>query len=84
MSGYSDKEYLKSAIHLKAISYVEKPIDLYELEDSLKTAVSEVQKSKILYKNIKNNITITPTIIFPFIFLIFFNKPINIIFLQFN
>ena len=23
MSGYSDKEYLKSAIHLKAISYVE-------------------------------------------------------------
>ena len=32
MSGYSDKEYLKSAIHLKAISYVEKPIDLYELD----------------------------------------------------
>ena len=31
MSGYSDKEYLKSAIHLKAISYVEKPIYLYEL-----------------------------------------------------
>ena len=58
MSGYSDKEYLKSAIHLKAISYIEKPIDLYELENSLKTAVSEVQKSKILYKNIKNNIVL--------------------------
>ena len=58
MSGYSDKEYLKSAIHLKAISYVEKPIDLYELEVSLKTAVAEVQKSKILYKNIKNNIVL--------------------------
>lgn len=56
MSGYSDKEYLKSAIHLKAISYVEKPIDLYELEDAIKTAVTEVQKSKILYKNIRNNI----------------------------
>lgn len=58
MSGYSDKEYLKSAIHLKAISYVEKPIDLYELEEALKSAVSEVQKSKILYKNIKNNIVL--------------------------
>ena len=56
MSGYSDKEYLKSAIHLKAISYVEKPIDLYELEEALKSAVSEVQKSKILYKNIKSTI----------------------------
>ena len=27
MSGYSDKEYLKAAIKLKAISYVEQPID---------------------------------------------------------
>lgn len=37
MSGYSDKEYLKSAIRLKAVSYVEKPID----EDEIKAAVSE-------------------------------------------
>ena len=58
MSGYSDKEYLKSAIHLKAISYVEKPIDLEELEEALKFAVSEVQKSKVIYKNIKNNIVL--------------------------
>lgn len=58
MSGYSDKEYLKSAIHLKAISYVEKPIDLYELEEALKSAVSEVKRSEILYKNIKNNIVL--------------------------
>lgn len=58
MSGFSDKEYLKSAIHLKAISYIEKPIDLYELEESLKSAVSEVKKSKLLYKNIKNNIVL--------------------------
>ena len=28
MSGYSDKEYLKAAIRLKAITYVEKPLDL--------------------------------------------------------
>ena len=28
MSGYSDKEYLKAAIRLRAVSYVEKPISL--------------------------------------------------------
>ena len=58
MSGFSDKEYLKSAIHLKAISYVEKPIDLGELEISLRSAATEAQKSKIIYKNIKNNIVL--------------------------
>ena len=41
MSGYSDKEYLKSAIKLKAIEYVEKPIDISELYDSIKKAVNE-------------------------------------------
>lgn len=58
MSGFSDKEYLKSAIHLKAISYVEKPIDLDELEISIRNAVTEAQKSKIIYKNIKDNIVL--------------------------
>ncbi|MFR7899378.1 MAG: response regulator [Ruminococcus sp.] len=27
MSGYSDKEYLKAAIKLKAVNYIEKPLD---------------------------------------------------------
>ena len=39
MSGYSDKEYLKAAIHLKAISYVEKPIDLKEINDALTESI---------------------------------------------
>lgn len=30
ISGYADKEYLKSAISLKAVSYVEKPIEEHE------------------------------------------------------
>ena len=30
MSGYSDKEYLKAAIKLKAINYIEKPLDPQE------------------------------------------------------
>lgn len=42
MSGYSDKEYLKAAIKLKAISYVEKPIDPSEIRE----AVLEALKNK--------------------------------------
>lgn len=38
MSAYSDKEYLKAAIKLKAVSYVEKPLDLSELSAALKEA----------------------------------------------
>jgi len=38
MSGYSDKTYLKSAISLKALNYIEKPIDLEELRDALRQA----------------------------------------------
>lgn len=39
MSGYSDKEYLKSAIHLQAVNYVEKPVENEELEKSLRQAL---------------------------------------------
>lgn len=35
MSGYSDKEYLKAAIKLKAVSYVEKPLNPHEIGDSI-------------------------------------------------
>lgn len=43
MSGYSDKEYLKAAIKLKAVNYIEKPIDLSEVYDA-------VLEAKELYK----------------------------------
>lgn len=39
MSGYSDREYLMAAIKLKAVSYVEKPIDPLELEEAILSAV---------------------------------------------
>ena len=39
MSGFSDKEYLKAAIKLHAVSYVEKPIDTDELYEALKDAL---------------------------------------------
>ena len=44
MSGYSDKEYLKAAIRLKAITYVEKPLDLQEVKDSVTDAIRQRQE----------------------------------------
>lgn len=41
MSGYSDKEYLKAAIKLKAINYVEKPLDPLEVEEAILEAIEE-------------------------------------------
>lgn len=58
MSGYSDKEYLKSAISLKAITYVEKPIELEELEEAIKTAVLENSKSLTIKDSIENKIAL--------------------------
>lgn len=38
MSGYSDKEYLKAAIKLKAVNYIEKPFSISEIEAAIKEA----------------------------------------------
>jgi len=46
MSGYSDKEYLKAAIKLKAVSYVEKPIDLEELHETVLEAKASVEAGR--------------------------------------
>ncbi len=45
MSGYSDKEYLKAAIKLHAIRYVEKPIQLEEVTDAVREALESCQRS---------------------------------------
>lgn len=47
ISGFTDKEYLKAAIYLGAVSYVEKPIDLIELEAAVKKAVARVKKEEM-------------------------------------
>ncbi len=47
MSGYSDKEYLKSAIKLKAIRYVEKPIDTDEVIEAVKEAIAHFELSEL-------------------------------------
>ncbi len=38
MSGYSDKEYLKAAIKLKTVSYIEKPLDPAEIREAILAA----------------------------------------------
>lgn len=38
MSGHSDKEYLKAAIKLKAVNYIEKPLDPQEIRDAVAEA----------------------------------------------
>lgn len=43
LSGYSDKEYLKSAISLKAESYIEKPINLAEITKVMSDVVSQLK-----------------------------------------
>lgn len=43
LSGFADKEYLKSAIHLKALQYIEKPIDINEIVSAISEAVTLLQ-----------------------------------------
>ena len=46
LSGYSDKEYLKGAIRLKAASYVEKPIDLDEIRGVLTEVCEQLRSTR--------------------------------------
>ncbi len=46
MSGYSDREYLKAAIRLKAVSFIEKPIDLNELKKALTDAIDQTEETR--------------------------------------
>lgn len=55
ISGYADKEYLKSAISLKAVSYVEKPIEEHELLDALKNAIQNIEENRQKSDMIKQN-----------------------------
>lgn len=50
MSGYSDKVYLKAAIKLKAVRYVEKPIDAAEIIEAVREAVCSVAEKRRQYQ----------------------------------
>lgn len=44
MSGYSDKEYLKAAIRLRAVNYIEKPLDMEEIKKTLQEAIRQAEQ----------------------------------------
>lgn len=46
MSGYMEIEYLRSAIRLSAIDYIEKPIDLDIVQKALKKAAEEIREKQ--------------------------------------
>jgi Response regulator containing CheY-like receiver domain and AraC-type DNA-binding domain len=46
ISGFSDKAYLKAAISLRAVDYVEKPIHKQTLEATIKKAISYLSSSR--------------------------------------
>jgi two-component system response regulator YesN len=54
ISGYSDKEYLKAAIKISAVSYVEKPINISEAGEAIKKAVSMCNEDKKREMNDQN------------------------------
>ncbi|CAM3570208.1 response regulator [Erysipelothrix urinaevulpis] len=54
LSGYSDKEYLKSAIKLNVVDYLEKPINMKEMEDLLRRVRNHYdEESNRVNRNIK-------------------------------
>lgn len=54
LSGFSDKEYLKDAIRLNAVNYVEKPIDLQELTEAIQKSVSLRKQEQLEVEESKN------------------------------
>lgn len=56
MSGYADKEYLKSAIRLSAVNYIEKPFQPDELHSTLRIA-AEKYRSQAARENSANELT---------------------------
>lgn len=46
LSGFADKEYLMKAIHLNAVNYVEKPVDIMEIREVVKRAVDMHREKK--------------------------------------
>ncbi|WP_019912447.1 response regulator transcription factor [Paenibacillus sp. HW567] len=57
LSSYADKEYLKSAIHLKALDYIEKPVNLDNIREYISHAVEiclEEQRVELAEKHVRN------------------------------
>lgn len=64
VTGYEDKEYLKAAINLHAVRYIEKPIKIPDLSEAVGEAVSRVKvtrKQKTTYlHSLLLNVSVAP------------------------
>lgn len=61
LSGYTDKEYLMSAIELKAVNYIEKPIDLTEIRNAVAKAVVQLEselKDELIHSGFQKTLPI--------------------------
>lgn len=56
LSGYSEPEYLRSAIKLHAVDFVDKPLKLEVLTEQLRNAVAEQEKNDRRIRHIQQNI----------------------------
>lgn len=69
LSGYCDKEYLKSAIELQVVSYIEKPLSLDEIKEVVNRTIASIyleqslleQQSSMKEQLRKNQTTIRQT-----------------------
>jgi Response regulator containing CheY-like receiver domain and AraC-type DNA-binding domain len=50
LSSYAEKEYLKSAIHLKALDFLEKPVNLSTIQEHIRAAVQVCNNERELRK----------------------------------
>lgn len=55
ISGYPEKEYLKDAIRLQAVNFIEKPIDMKELFEILQEAVSDIHSRQAIASQIQTD-----------------------------
>ncbi len=46
ISGYTDKEYLKSAISVQALDYIEKPLNIEEIQSSIRASVALIRQEE--------------------------------------
>ena len=51
MSVYSEKDDLKTAIKMRAIDYIEKPVDIAALNDALLRAISILKENRRVYRS---------------------------------
>ena len=54
ISGYSDVPYLRGAIRLNAVSYIEKPVDIDELTGVLKKAIEAINRDQFIAKKLSD------------------------------